>query len=102
VTQPSPSHNAPPPAPGVPPTFEQAVQALEKIIERIESGEIGLEQSITEYERGVALIKRCREVLDRAEQRVEELTGQMQAGSPPSSAAPAAPQGRGPAPESPF
>jgi exodeoxyribonuclease VII small subunit len=91
------------PQPTAAPTFEQAVQALERIIERIESGEIGLEQSITEYERGVALIKRCREVLDRAEQRVEELTGQMQAGSPPPSTAnPAAPQGRGAAPESPF
>jgi exodeoxyribonuclease VII small subunit len=73
-----------PPDPASPaPTFEQAVQALEKIIERIESGEIGLEQSIAEYERGVALIRRCREVLDRAEQRVEELTGQMQAGTTP-------------------
>jgi exodeoxyribonuclease VII small subunit len=69
--------------PAATPTFEQAVQALEKIIERIESGEIGLEQSIAEYERGVSLIKRCREVLDRAEQRVEELTGQMQVGTPP-------------------
>jgi exodeoxyribonuclease VII small subunit len=40
---------------------------------------VGLEQSIAEYERGVALISRCRQVLERAEQRVEELTGQMQA-----------------------
>lgn len=52
---------------------------LEQIIERIESGEIGLEKSISEYERGVGLIRRCREVLERAEQRVEELTSQMQA-----------------------
>jgi exodeoxyribonuclease VII small subunit len=59
--------------------FEQAVEAVEKIIEKIESGEVGLEQSIAEYERGVALIRRCRQVLERAEQRVEELTGQMQA-----------------------
>jgi exodeoxyribonuclease VII small subunit len=54
---------------------------LEEIIERIESGEIGLEKSISEYERGVGLIRRCREVLERAEQRVEELTSQMQAES---------------------
>jgi len=52
---------------------------VEGIIERIESGQIGLERSLAEYERGVALIKRCRQVLDRAEQRVEELTAQMQA-----------------------
>jgi len=57
--------------------FERAVEEVEKIIERIESGEIGLERSISEYERGVALIRQCRQVLERAEQRVEELTGQM-------------------------
>ncbi len=61
--------------------FEQAIAQLEEIIERIESGQVGLEKSITEYERGVGLIKRCREVLERAEQRVEELTSQMQSES---------------------
>ena len=65
--------------------FEQAITQLEEIIERIESGQVGLEKSITEYERGVGLIRRCREVLERAEQRVEELTSQMQADSRTSS-----------------
>ena len=51
---------------------------LEDIIERIESGKIGLEKSIAEYERGAGLIQKCREVLERAEQRVDELTSQMQ------------------------
>lgn len=55
-------------------TFEQAVERLESIIRRIESGEIGLEQSIREYEHGVSLLKRCRAILEQAEQRVEELT----------------------------
>lgn len=55
-------------------TFERAVERLEAIIGRIESGEIGLEQSIREYEHGVALLKRCRAILEQAEQRVEELT----------------------------
>lgn len=49
------------------------VEALEQIIERIEGGETGLEQSIAEYEKGMSLIKRCREILQRAEQKVEEL-----------------------------
>jgi exodeoxyribonuclease VII small subunit len=49
------------------------IENLEQIIERIEGGETGLEQSIAEYEKGMALIKRCREVLLRAEQKVEEL-----------------------------
>ena len=57
-------------------SFEQALEGLESIVERIERGEVGLEESIAEYERGVALIKRCREILGRAEQRVEELNKQ--------------------------
>ncbi|HVZ93457.1 MAG TPA: exodeoxyribonuclease VII small subunit [Phycisphaerales bacterium] len=55
-------------------SFEDAVRRLEEITEKIESGEIGLEQSLTEYERGMALLKHCRGILDRAEQRVAELT----------------------------
>lgn len=59
-------------------SFEQAVAELEAIIARIESGEVGLETSIQEYERGVALVKMCREMLERVEQRVVDLTAQMQ------------------------
>lgn len=54
-------------------TFEQALEALEEISRKIEAGEVGLEDSIAEYEHGMALIKRCREVLAKAQQRVEEL-----------------------------
>lgn len=54
-------------------TFEQAMSQLEDIIRKIESGEVGLEQSIAEYERGVALVKRCEAVLGQAEQRVKEV-----------------------------
>lgn len=57
-----------------PPSFEEAVEELESIIERIESGEVGLEQAIEQYESGCVLIKRCRAILDRAERRIEELT----------------------------
>lgn len=54
-------------------SYEQAIDALEAIVERIESGEVGLGESIEAYERGVRLIGRCRAVLDQAEQRIEEL-----------------------------
>lgn len=67
----------PQPAPTPDPTFEQAMAQLESIVERIESGEAGLEQSIAEYEKGVALVKRCREILGKAEQRVAELSGHL-------------------------
>ncbi len=64
------------------PSFEEALAQVEAIIERIESGQVGLEQSIAEYERGVGLIGRCREVLARAEQRVEDLTARMRREGP--------------------
>jgi len=54
-------------------SYEEAVRQLEEILNKIESGEIGLEESIGEYERGVGLIKRCRGILDQAEQRIEHL-----------------------------
>lgn len=55
-------------------TYEQALSQLETIVERIESGQIGLEEMLAEYERGVALHTRCKEVLERAELRIEELS----------------------------
>lgn len=63
----------PAPTQPAPATFESMIESLEQIIERIEGGETGLEQSIAEYEKGMALIKRCREILQQAEQRIEEL-----------------------------
>lgn len=66
-------------------TFEQAMEQLEAIVERVEGGHVGLEQALAEYERGVGLVKRCREVLQRAELRVEELNAVIARESPPSS-----------------
>jgi len=59
------------------PAFEAAMEELESLIDQIESGQIGLEESIKAYERGVGLVKRCRAVLDQAEQRVEELSAKL-------------------------
>ncbi len=72
--------NASEPSPADGHTFEHAVAELEAIIARIESGEVGLETSIQEYERGVALVKKCREMLERVEQKVVDLTARMQVG----------------------
>ena len=71
-----------PSEPGEPVSFEQSLAEVEAIIRRVETGEVGLEESIVQYERGVALIRQCRETLDRAEQRVVDLTAQMQAQIP--------------------
>ena len=62
-------------------SFEQAMAQVEGIVQRIESGEIGLEQSLAEYERGLALLRQCRSVLERVEQRITDLTSAMQAES---------------------
>ncbi len=54
--------------------FEDALESLEQLIERIESGEIGLEESLAQYERGMKLIRRCQSILGTAEKRIAELT----------------------------
>ena len=54
-------------------TFEQALADLERIVEQIESGQIGLEESIARYEEGIALVKQCRAILDAAEKRIQLL-----------------------------
>jgi exodeoxyribonuclease VII small subunit len=55
------------------PSFEEALKQLESLADRIERGEIGLEESIREYERGMKLVAHCRAILTRAEQRIEKL-----------------------------
>jgi exodeoxyribonuclease VII small subunit len=57
-------------------SYEEAFSELEKIVEVLESGERPLEQSMTLFERGQALSKRCVELLDKAELKVKELTGE--------------------------
>jgi len=54
-------------------SFEQALEKLEAIVTRIESGETPLEESITRYEEGQKLIRQCRAILDAAEQKIQLL-----------------------------
>lgn len=53
--------------------YEQLIERLEGIVDQIEGGELGLEESIKGYEQGIELVKRARLILDRAEQRITEL-----------------------------
>ena len=55
------------------PTFEEALRQLEAIAEQIEAGRIGLEESITKYEEGMGLVRRCREILAKAEHKIQKL-----------------------------
>ena len=54
-------------------SFEEALQNLESIAEQIEQGKIGLEESISKYEQGMALVKQCREILVSAEHKIQQL-----------------------------
>jgi exodeoxyribonuclease VII small subunit len=62
-------------------SFELALEGLERIVKELEEGKIGLEESLTLYENGVGLIRRCQEQLKRAEQRIVELLGQDDEGN---------------------
>ena len=55
-------------------SFEQALDALEKIVDDLERGDVPLDQSIRIYERGEALKRRCEELLRQAEARVDKIT----------------------------
>lgn len=57
-----------------PPDFEQALLELESLVTKLESGELGLDQSLEYFKRGVELTRHCQSVLDQAQQTVELLT----------------------------
>ena len=64
----------------VPPkNFEEALAELEKILSDIEAGEVGLEESLSKYERGQFLIQHCRGILSNAEKQIEALGKEDQA-----------------------
>ena len=55
-------------------SFEKALELLEEIVAKLESGRVDLEESIKIYERGEALRKHCEAKLAEAEARIEKIT----------------------------
>jgi len=55
-------------------SFEQAMKELETVVDQLERGDVALDASISLYERGAALKKRCEEELKRAEEKVAAIT----------------------------
>jgi len=55
------------------PTFEQALQQLEQIVQKLEKGELPLEDSLKLYEEGIRLSRLCHGKLEEAEGRIELL-----------------------------
>ena len=58
---------------GAHPDFEAALAELEKIVEKMESGEQTLEENMKSFQRGIELTRACQQGLKEAEQRVEKL-----------------------------
>ncbi|WP_387488806.1 exodeoxyribonuclease VII small subunit [Photorhabdus sp. RM96S] len=54
-------------------TFESSLKELEQIVARLESGELALEEALSEFERGIQLARRGQQTLQQAEQRVQIL-----------------------------
>ena len=67
---------AAPPAdlPGEAKSFESMMERLQELVDRLEEGNLSLEDSIRAYEEGMALVRNCTAVLSHAEQRIEKLT----------------------------
>ncbi|PTM58533.1 exodeoxyribonuclease VII small subunit [Desmospora activa] len=64
MTEKNPNHDLP---------FEEAMKKLEEVVERLESGDVPLEESIRLFEEGMRLSRLCGDKLDRMEQQVEML-----------------------------
>jgi exodeoxyribonuclease VII small subunit len=57
------------------PSFEGALERLEAIVDRLEAGELPLEQALAAFEEGVSLSRRCAGELETAERRIEIRVG---------------------------
>ena len=62
-----------PKKPQQPVPFEQSLKELETLVEKMEQGDLSLEESLQHFERGVQLTRTCQQALKDAEQKVETL-----------------------------
>ena len=58
--------------------FESAIIELTDIVEKIEQGQIPLQDSLEQYEKGMSLIKHCRSILQQAEKRIIDISQQSE------------------------
>jgi exodeoxyribonuclease VII small subunit len=64
------------------PNFEQSLARLDEIVHLLEEGELGLDEALARYEEGVKLLRQSYELLERAERRIELLSGVDAEGNP--------------------
>jgi exodeoxyribonuclease VII small subunit len=55
------------------PDFEATLAELEELVERLEAGQLSLDESLAGFKQGIELTRRCQSVLDRAEQTIQQL-----------------------------
>lgn len=65
-----------------PPKFEDCLSELEVIVAELEGGKLGLAEALARYEQGVKYLKSCHGLLERAERRIEILSGVDADGKP--------------------
>ena len=65
-----------------PPSFEEAIEKLEEIVQHLEAGNVGLAESLKLYEEGAGLLKQGQKLLTAAEQRIEQVSGEDADGNP--------------------
>lgn len=58
-------------------SFEEALEQLEQIVQKLETEEVSLEESVNLYERGMELSKYCTNTLENAEQRIEKVNKRL-------------------------
>ena len=58
-------------------SFENAIKELTSIVGKIEQGQVPLQDSLEQYEKGMALIKHCRMILQKAEKRIDKITEEL-------------------------
>lgn len=55
------------------PDFEKTLAELEKLVVNLEEGDLSLDESLSDFKRGIELTRQCQSVLDNAQQTVEQL-----------------------------
>ncbi|TVP89919.1 MAG: exodeoxyribonuclease VII small subunit [Thioalkalivibrio sp.] len=68
-----PPHPMPKDPPKSPAAFEAAMESLEQLVARMEAGDLPLEESLREYQRGMELVRSCQEALDEAQRRIDSV-----------------------------
>ena len=54
--------------------FEKSISELESIVMQLEKGELSLEDSLKQFEKGITLARKCEDTLNKAEQKIEMLS----------------------------